>query len=246
MKPVYFRISILLNLGLAAGLAAILMHKPAVQSVPSFTVVNPPAPSAQPTSAEPEPSSPPRRFDWRQIESADYRIFVANLRDVHCPEQVIREIVSADVGNVYSAKRRQLGLDGTKTGPWSRQEEEHLVAFLLGDAAPSVAVAQQPADNNEPQASPAEVPLVFQAVDFAALNLNQGQINAIEDIRERFVSEIGGTNQDPSDPAYRERWVKAQPEMDNLLEGMIGSTAFQNYQLALRGVKFKNGEPEEP
>ena len=59
-------------------------------------------------------------------------------------------------------------------------------------------------------------------------------------------AEIGGADQDPSDPAYRERWDNAQPETDNLLEGMIGSTAFQNYQLSLRGVKFKNGLPEEP
>jgi hypothetical protein len=46
------------------------------------------------------------------------------------------------------------------------------------------------------------------------------------------VDEIGGPNQDPNDPAYRERWQNAQPEMDNLLQGILGATAFEKYLLA--------------
>ncbi|HET7625926.1 MAG TPA: hypothetical protein VFM25_11750, partial [Verrucomicrobiae bacterium] len=43
-------------------------------------------------------------FMWSQIESPDYPTFVANLRDIGCPEQTIRDIIIADVNSLY-AKR---------------------------------------------------------------------------------------------------------------------------------------------
>jgi hypothetical protein len=78
------------------------------------------------------------------------------------------------------------------------------------------------------------MPLVFQDVDLSALALDSGQSQAIEDLRQRFVEEIGGLNQDPTDAAYRERWQQSQPENDGLLRGFIGVRAWQDYQLAAR------------
>jgi hypothetical protein len=40
-------------------------------------------------------------LDWRQIESADYRTYIANLRSVGCPESTIRDIITADVNKLY-------------------------------------------------------------------------------------------------------------------------------------------------
>jgi len=77
----------------------------------------------------------------------------------------------------------------------------------------------------------AVMPLVLKPVNYAELGLNEQQIQAINELREQFVDEIGGPNQDPSDPAYRERWQMAQPEMDDNLRGMLGITVFENYQL---------------
>ena len=48
-------------------------------------------------------------FSWREVESADYATYIANLRDIGCPEQTIRDIIIADVNQLYS---RQTG-DGT-------------------------------------------------------------------------------------------------------------------------------------
>lgn len=48
------------------------------------------------------------RFDWRQVESEDYRTYVKNLRDLGCPEQTLRDIVSADLLQVFSAKRNDV------------------------------------------------------------------------------------------------------------------------------------------
>ena len=44
-------------------------------------------------------------FTWRDLEAGDYPTYVANLRDVGCPEQTVRDIIIADVNALYSRKR---------------------------------------------------------------------------------------------------------------------------------------------
>src|SRR2546426_2113445 len=36
------------------------------------------------------------QFRWRQLETEDYRAYIARLRAIGCPEQTIRDIVIAD------------------------------------------------------------------------------------------------------------------------------------------------------
>lgn len=45
-------------------------------------------------------------FHWDDIESADYRQYIANLRAVGCPEPIIRDIILADVNQLYAARVR--------------------------------------------------------------------------------------------------------------------------------------------
>ena len=78
---------------------------------------------------------------------------------------------------------------------------------------------------------PAVLPLVFHEVDLSQLNLSPDQLQAITDLQQRFLEEIGGLEQNPTDPSYRERWLKSQPQIDDDLRGMIGVGAFQNYQI---------------
>ena len=47
-------------------------------------------------------------FDWRQVESPDYKEYIANLRAIGCPEKTIKEIVTADVKDLFSARRGAL------------------------------------------------------------------------------------------------------------------------------------------
>src|SRR5262245_60208829 len=44
-------------------------------------------------------------FTWREIESDDYPTYVANLRDISCPEQTIRDIIIADVNGLYARRK---------------------------------------------------------------------------------------------------------------------------------------------
>lgn len=47
-------------------------------------------------------------FLWGEIESADYRQYVANLRAVGCPEQIIRDIIVADMNQLFSARAQAI------------------------------------------------------------------------------------------------------------------------------------------
>ena len=139
------RISICLNVGLLAGLIFVAMNqqkaKPA--RIPSASAeIQPPAQTlAAPASAAvaKETSKP---FRWSQLESTnDYRIYVANLRAIGCPEPTVRDIVSDDAERGFSFERTQLGLDGSGSGKWSRLQQSQTVATLLGKP---VRVAQTP------------------------------------------------------------------------------------------------------
>src|SRR5262249_43019627 len=44
-------------------------------------------------------------FSWREVESSDYPTYIANLRQIGCPEQTIRDIIIADVNGMYARKR---------------------------------------------------------------------------------------------------------------------------------------------
>jgi len=45
------------------------------------------------------------RWTWANVESRDYRAYLANLRAVRCPEQTIREIISAELHRVYAYRQ---------------------------------------------------------------------------------------------------------------------------------------------
>ena len=49
-----------------------------------------------------------QKFDWNAVESDDYKKYIANLRAIGCPEETIRDIITADVNKLYDAKRKAL------------------------------------------------------------------------------------------------------------------------------------------
>lgn len=54
------------------------------------------------------PDVPSMTFDWHQVESEDYRDYIANLRSIGCPEETIRDIIKADVDKLYKSKSKEL------------------------------------------------------------------------------------------------------------------------------------------
>jgi hypothetical protein len=45
-------------------------------------------------------------FNWSAIESDDYRRYIANLRAAGCPERTLRDIVVADIDELYATRKR--------------------------------------------------------------------------------------------------------------------------------------------
>ena len=244
------RVSLAANLGLLALL--LLGRRP----------TTPPAPAALAAPAEPAlppVPNPAPPFHWRQVESPDYRAYIANLRRIGCPESTIRDIISADVANLYA--RRQAAVARELRGAvrpdrptWEalerrlREEPALVVNALLG---PDPHRLPEPAPAVPDEATPppfaaippgVPVPLFLQPIDPAWVRLDPGQAQAVEDLRQQFFAEIGAAGQDPNDPAYREKWAAAQPQFDQLLRGMIGARAFQQYELGTQAA----AEPADP
>jgi hypothetical protein len=227
-------------------------------------------------------SSPKLSFHWSRLESSnDYRMYVANLRAIGCPEATVKDIVCGDAARAFACKRRELRLNGDGSGAWSLQRQKILVAELLGEpgqpnySMEKTATTDQPDANEtvtgnrsspsddlgtQPPAGGAVVsasaaadfpagaslanrlivsrtvaapvyPFVLRNVNLDALGLTVAQKTAVQELQQQFINDVGGLNENPSDPGYLRRWQQAQPQSDQLLKAMLGITAWENYQL---------------
>lgn len=226
------KVSLIFNLGLASVLTLILVQRRTENGAAAASPV-----SAAQSSPAPVQTKP---FQWSELESTnDYRNYVANLRAVGCPEPTVEDIVWGDAERVFSAQRRQLNLSGDEAGPWSKQKETRLVAYFLGQTVTAGNPDENPAKAApDRRSTPAVYPLAFRDVNLDALGLTDAQKQAVQQaiagIRQQFITQIGGVNQDPSDPAYFERWRKAQAQNDVALRGWLGNKTFMAYQLAIQ------------
>ncbi|HLX69014.1 MAG TPA: hypothetical protein VKV04_05230 [Verrucomicrobiae bacterium] len=97
------------------------------------TAPNSPSPSAIAApvvskKAAPVPAATPiptTIVPWRQIESADYRQYIASLRAVDCPEWLVRQIIVADIDDLY---RQRAQPEPLQFNPWQAAEERSRVA----------------------------------------------------------------------------------------------------------------------
>jgi len=121
-------VSLVLNVALLALGVATWRHAARARAAHGLLLVSAaaaaaePAPPAAPSNpaGDPPPPEPPPAFHWRQIESSDYRQYLANLRSIGCPERLIRDILVADIEVLYRSRlaRRPphfdpwVGLDG--------------------------------------------------------------------------------------------------------------------------------------
>jgi hypothetical protein len=202
--------------------------------------------------AEPRPALVTASFKWSQMYSSDYHIYVKNLRATGCPEPTVRAIVIADVDSVYQlfANQMEKKLLALKGDSWSQQigafssesawraalqkipdEESAKIADLLGLKPAPEQVAASARTVAIPSSPTGPLPLALQDIDLSTLNLNADQKQLIADLRQQFLQQVGDPVRDQSDPAYLARLKKAQPEMDGVLKAMIGTSAFENYQL---------------
>ncbi len=147
MRSNFLAISMMGNLVLVA-IFVVMRHgstpAPAAPAPAISTAATPKiAPAWTATKGTPAPVVP-----WRLIASADYRQYIAHLRAVGCPEWLVRDIIVADIDDLYNQKSRT---DPVYFEPWRgtdqrreatrsrsakldalRQEKRALVKSLLG------------------------------------------------------------------------------------------------------------------
>ena len=68
---------------------------------------------AEPRSPNLRPAPP---FHWDEIESTSYPEYISRLRAIGCPESIVRDIITADIGQHYTARAAQI---------WSRPKREY-------------------------------------------------------------------------------------------------------------------------
>jgi hypothetical protein len=73
-------------------------------------------------------------------------------------------------------------------------------------------------------------PLAFYTPPVKA-DWNEEQLARLAMLREEFAAALGGWEQDATDPDYREKWIRAQPWVDEQFETIFGSEALNEQQL---------------
>lgn len=92
------------------------------------------------SNAEPTVVYVTNRFHWSQVESADYREYIANLRGVGCPESTIKDIILTDVMRLYAARRGQFYQNGREFKFWETDEKRKLNAKQLEEREKQLAL----------------------------------------------------------------------------------------------------------
>jgi hypothetical protein len=129
--------SCLLNVALGCYAGYLLIRK---SPISSYTKIQ------EKPSAAPEVKIPdtPKPFHWSQIESPDFATYVANLRSIGCPEATIRDIVAAEMKEIFDEKRRALAERNhlgasrqtiDKEYQKLAQEEHAIVARMVSDSS---------------------------------------------------------------------------------------------------------------
>jgi len=195
-------------------------------------------------------------FRWSQLEAGDYATYIANLRGIGCPERTVREIVAADVDDLYAPRREPL-LTKIAAGGASpdlnlaqnalaqlRSEQDALIRKLFGISEPAPttsAIATQTASSpSSERGIPSEnadrnssLPLAYQSLDPSRMQLTAEQLQSISEVKQSFVAALG-TDLDMNSPEYLKRWQTAQKQADSLMGALIGRQAELNYEDAVQ------------
>lgn len=121
------RAPLLLSLVLNAALLAVLWSLLRSESEPASSALGPEL--AEPGSGVVRTNVVVRRqnFVWSDIESEDYPTYIANLRLIGCPESTIRDIIVAEVTQMFA--RRRTSEVVTASQQWWRSAPDPAVAW---------------------------------------------------------------------------------------------------------------------
>lgn len=180
------------------------------------------------------------QINWRMVESDDYRKYIENLRSIGCPEETIRDIITADVNKLFDARRKEIRAASTnKFEFWKAgnmfssmmdetkikqkqdlaKEKKELLSTLLG-----VAPEEKP-DMNAVIMNPLEDMLDF---------LPEGKQARILELMQSMQAKMMKSYKDGApDTENRKDMQKVQKDMEAELAKILTPQEFEDYQLRL-------------
>jgi hypothetical protein len=181
------------------------------------------------------------KFDWRLVESEDYKKYIANLRSIGCPEETIRDIIIADVNKMFES-RAKASKPKEKFKFW--QTGMQSFAGIMDEEK----IKQQQALNQEKRAllkellgvEPEEKPDImamfgggnpFEAMlDF----LSPGKQTQVMELEQKYAAKMMKTFQNGQpDAEDMKEMVKVQKEKDAELAKIMTPEEKQDYDLRM-------------
>jgi hypothetical protein len=236
---------LILSAGLNVMLAALLLRPsspPPADPAASDSVQARAAGESTPTPATPNLATSSvvtntvvREISWQQVESPDYREYIANLRAIGCPEETIRDIINADVNKLYDEKKKlargapkkfeywKAGnpLAGLRGDPESLQkmraleEEKNAVLRALG-------IEPDPMSQMLAAAGGNPMDTMF---DFLPEAKRTTLMQTMADFQAKIMESAGDVANDPG------AMMKAQREMEDAIQAVLTPEEFLDYQL---------------
>ena len=124
---------VLLLLSLAANFVLLIAWHRARQPAVVYQLKLPPRPALTTNILRPIRTNlviEPHLLSWADIESPDYPTYIRNLRNIGCPEPTIRDIVVADVNELFS-RRRATDVPSVNQQWWLAEPDEEVVEKSL-------------------------------------------------------------------------------------------------------------------
>ncbi|MBE0545909.1 MAG: serine/threonine protein kinase [Verrucomicrobia bacterium] len=139
----------------------------------------------------------PAAVNWRELESADYQQYIANLRAIGCPEKTICDIITADVDGLFRERDRAQRSSTNQFKYWEagywlhrglseaevarrqelNQEKAELLRSLLGTEAPETT-------------TPVWDEMVTEAMEQALDFLPAEKLADLRGLRDRFSAHV--------------------------------------------------------
>ncbi len=103
-------------------------------------------------------------------------------------------------------------------------------AVQMANAAATTPTPRERVRMSRAEQTPPRYPLVMMEVPATTLNAQPGLAAAMNRLRDKFIADVGGTGQNPTDPAYQARWAQSMASVEEQLRSAVGWEAFNQLQ----------------
>ncbi len=246
----FLALSLVVNLALAGTLTWSARQKNAQQKT-DMAVASVAIASEKGTSANiAAPASSPaieafkadQQFNWRTVESEDYKKYIANLRSIGCPEETIRDIITADVNKLFENRAKEMS--GVKTNRYEYWKGGMQMFTKLFDeekikARQALAKEKRALLTELLGVAPEEKPdmmAIFgganpyeEMLDF----LTPGQQTQIMELEQKYAAKLLKAVGNVGDAEGMKDMAKVQKEKEAELAKFLSPQEFEDYQLRM-------------